>query len=135
MDIDTLKARRCADADVSTDAAVEMWRDDEVGGATYRLPSRVVRRDLTITLDPLAAPIVEAEIDADGVMGTEVGVGGEARKSAFRDALKAWYAIGSNAEADRRVYEIVGHLLGITEQVDAATGTTLTLGVGLEVLP
>jgi len=93
--------------------ATNLARDEAAGTATYRLPPIVIRRTLELRVSPAAAFVKEEEIHAVEIMSTERGSGGEDRKTTTRNLLKSRYGAGSNAETDRRIYEVAALLLGL----------------------
>ena len=111
--LDELLTLSCAHAGVSAGDVVPVSRDDVRGSATFRVPPLAVRREMVLQVSPAHAYIKEHVVDVRLALSAHVGSAGNVETEAIRDALKARFGASSDAEMHRRVYALVGELLGV----------------------
>ncbi len=111
--LEQLKATGISGHQLDARQVVETALDAEVGTARYRIAPVIMRREMRLRVDPAEASVYEVEVSAGAILGGDIGSEGDAQKTATRNAIKARFSIGSNAEADRRIYRLVGRLLGL----------------------
>jgi hypothetical protein len=104
--------------------------------SVHVIPARVERREVHCGLGGSPYAVIEAlPCDVDGIMSTQQGTAGDARKALFIAAVQERYDIASEVEAWRRIAQLAGELLAKTDEVDAATSLTLLVGTGLAAYP